>query len=148
MNDETYNNSLSNILHNTRGDISEIIEFDSHLIKENLPIEEIDESPNHSDNRSKIRKVAAIIAVRSIQNPSTETQSTIGRQMGSPWAQDHRLMALGLPDIHFPDQRGLLGGDILTEKRKVTINGETFEVELEPVGDSWKATVEGETFHI
>ncbi|MBS72101.1 MAG: acetyl-CoA carboxylase biotin carboxyl carrier protein subunit [Thermoplasmata archaeon] len=50
--------------------------------------------------------------------------------------------------MHFPDQRGLLGGDILTEKRKVTINGETFEVELEPVGDSWKATVEGETFHI
>ncbi len=101
MNDGTYNNSLSNILHNTRGDISEIIEFDSHLIKENVPIEEIDESPNHSDNRSKIRKVAAIMAVLSIQNHSTETQSTIGRQMGSPWAQDHRLMALGLPGYSF-----------------------------------------------
>lgn len=35
-------------------------------------------------------------------------------------------------------------GDI----RKVTINGETFEVELEPDGDSWKATVEGEEFAI
>ena len=32
------------------------------------------------------------------------------------------------------------------EIRKVTINGETFEVELEADGNSWKATVEGETF--
>ena len=101
MNDETYNNSLSNILHSTRGDLSEIIEFDSHLIKENVSIEEDDESPNYSDNRSKIRKVAAIMAVLSIQKPTTQTQSTIGRQMGSPWAQDHRLTASGLPGYAF-----------------------------------------------
>jgi|TARA_Y100000310_G_C20481644_1_gene714964 biotin carboxyl carrier protein len=30
----------------------------------------------------------------------------------------------------------------------VTIDGETFEVDLEPDGNSWKATVEGETFTI
>lgn len=34
------------------------------------------------------------------------------------------------------------------EMRKVTINGEIFEVELEPDGNNWKATVEGETFII
>ena len=34
------------------------------------------------------------------------------------------------------------------EKRTVTIDGETFEVDLEPDGNSWKATVEGETFTI
>ncbi len=30
----------------------------------------------------------------------------------------------------------------------MTIDGETFEVDLEPDGNSWKATVEGETFTI
>ena len=34
------------------------------------------------------------------------------------------------------------------EKRTVTIDGEAFEVDLEPDGNSWKATVEGETFTI
>ena len=37
---------------------------------------------------------------------------------------------------------------MLGEMRKVTINGEIFEVELEPDGNNWKATVEGETFII
>ena len=36
----------------------------------------------------------------------------------------------------------------MPEKRKVTIDGENFEVEIEPDGDGWKATVEGETFNI
>ena len=36
----------------------------------------------------------------------------------------------------------------LGDKRKVTINGEVFEVELEPDGNNWKATVEGESFII
>ncbi|HJL58897.1 MAG TPA: biotin/lipoyl-containing protein [Candidatus Thalassarchaeaceae archaeon] len=34
------------------------------------------------------------------------------------------------------------------DKRTVTIDGQTFEVDLEPDGNSWKATVEGETFVI
>jgi len=36
----------------------------------------------------------------------------------------------------------------LGDKRTVTIDGQTFEVDLEPDGNSWKATVEGETFVI
>ncbi len=46
------------------------------------------------------------------------------------------------------EQKDLHGGEILGEIRKVTINGEIFEVELEPEGNNWKATVEGETFII
>ena len=34
------------------------------------------------------------------------------------------------------------------EKRKVTVDGETFEVDLERVANIWKATVEGHTFEI
>jgi biotin carboxyl carrier protein len=34
------------------------------------------------------------------------------------------------------------------EKRKVTIDGETFEVDLERQGSLWKATVDGQTFEI
>jgi|TARA_B100001996_G_scaffold106223_1_gene80016 biotin carboxyl carrier protein len=37
---------------------------------------------------------------------------------------------------------------MMGEIRKVIINGEEFEVELEQNGDSWTATVEGETFEI
>lgn len=34
------------------------------------------------------------------------------------------------------------------ETRKVTVNGEEFEVELEQNGDNWTATVAGKTFEI
>ena len=34
------------------------------------------------------------------------------------------------------------------ETRKVIVNGEEFEVELEQDGESWKATVGGQTFDI
>ena len=33
-------------------------------------------------------------------------------------------------------------------KRRVSVDGEEFEVELEQDGDMWKATVEGKTFEI
>ena len=36
----------------------------------------------------------------------------------------------------------------MSETHKVTINGEVFEVKLEPDGNSWKAIVEGETFNV
>jgi biotin carboxyl carrier protein len=36
----------------------------------------------------------------------------------------------------------------LGEKRRVTIDGETFEVDLERQGAVWKATVEGQTFEV
>ena len=34
------------------------------------------------------------------------------------------------------------------EKRRVTIDGETFEVDIERQGAVWKATVEGQTFEV
>jgi biotin carboxyl carrier protein len=36
----------------------------------------------------------------------------------------------------------------MSETRKVTVNGEEFEVELEQDGDNWIATVAGKTFEI
>ena len=36
----------------------------------------------------------------------------------------------------------------MSETRKVTVNGEEFEVELEQDGDNWIATVGGKTFEI
>jgi len=36
----------------------------------------------------------------------------------------------------------------MSETRKVIVDGEEFEVELEQDGDMWKATVEGKTFEI
>lgn len=37
---------------------------------------------------------------------------------------------------------------IMSEVRKVIVDGEEFEVELEQDGEMWKATVEGKTFEI
>ena len=37
---------------------------------------------------------------------------------------------------------------IMSETRKVIVDGEEFEVELEQDGEMWKATVEGKTFEI
>ena len=37
---------------------------------------------------------------------------------------------------------------IMSETRKVIVDGEEFEVELEQDGDMWTATVEGKTFEI
>mgnify|MGYP001988390231 CR=1 FL=1 len=37
---------------------------------------------------------------------------------------------------------------IMSEIRKVIVDGEEFEVELEQDGEMWKATVEGKTFEI
>ena len=36
----------------------------------------------------------------------------------------------------------------MSDTRKIIVNGEEFEVELEQDGELWKATVEGETFEI
>ena len=42
----------------------------------------------------------------------------------------------------------LLGGEKMGDIRKVIVNGEEFEVELEQDGENWTATVAGETFEI
>ena len=36
----------------------------------------------------------------------------------------------------------------MTEKRRVTVDGETFEVELSQDGDRWTATIDGQTFEV
>ena len=41
-----------------------------------------------------------------------------------------------------------LGGNGMSETRKIIVNGTEYEVELEGEGTSWRATVEGKTFEI
>ena len=41
-----------------------------------------------------------------------------------------------------------LGSEIMTETRKVIVDGTEFEVVIEGEGTSWSATVEGKTFQI
>ena len=36
----------------------------------------------------------------------------------------------------------------MTEKRRVTVDGETFEVELSQDGNKWTATIDGQTFEV
>ena len=36
----------------------------------------------------------------------------------------------------------------MSEKRRVTVDGETFEVELSQDGDRWTATIDGHTFEV
>ena len=43
---------------------------------------------------------------------------------------------------------GVLRGDSLTVKRKVTVDGETYEVELEKGEDSWKVNIDGTDFEV
>jgi biotin carboxyl carrier protein len=42
----------------------------------------------------------------------------------------------------------VVGGETVSEKRTVIIDGEEFEVELEPEGSGWTVKVGGETFQI
>ena len=46
------------------------------------------------------------------------------------------------------EQDALLGGEPMTDTRKVIVNGTEYEVELEGEGTQWKATVGGQTFEI
>jgi biotin carboxyl carrier protein len=44
--------------------------------------------------------------------------------------------------------RGVLLGDLMSDKRKVNVDGEDFEVSMEKEGDFWKVEVEGKIFSI
>ena len=44
--------------------------------------------------------------------------------------------------------RGVLLGDLMSDKRKVNVDGEDFEVSMEKEGDFWKVEVEGRVFSI
>ena len=39
-------------------------------------------------------------------------------------------------------------GENLSEKRKVTVDGEEFEVEIRPEGGSWEVSIEGRTYSV
>ncbi len=43
---------------------------------------------------------------------------------------------------------GALLGDLMSEKRKVTVDGEDFEVQIDRDGEIWKVVVGGKTFSI
>ena len=44
--------------------------------------------------------------------------------------------------------RGVLPGDLMSDKRKVKVDGEDFEVSMEKEGDFWKVEVEGKIFSV
>ena len=51
--------------------------------------------------------------------------------------------------IYFARVRvGALRGEIMAIKRRVTIDGETFEVELEKSDDCWKVSIDGSQFEV
>tara|TARA_Y100001960_G_C14068222_1_gene537723 strand:+ start:194 stop:529 length:336 start_codon:yes stop_codon:yes gene_type:complete len=100
MDEESYSNNLNKILQTARGPISEIENFETpnNLELSNIIVKK-DAISDESELRSKIRKLAAVMAVISISVEDSNLKSTIGRQLGSAWAQDHRLTAMGLPGI-------------------------------------------------
>ena len=97
MNEESYSHNLNKILQTARGAISEIEDFESN--NPELSNNVVNNEGEEIEERSKIRKLAAIMAVISIPQDDANFKSTIGRQLGSAWAQDHRLTAMGLPGI-------------------------------------------------
>jgi biotin carboxyl carrier protein len=46
------------------------------------------------------------------------------------------------------NQKEVHRGDLMSEKRKVTVDGEEFEIDIEKNGDSWNVEIEGKTFTI
>lgn len=105
MKDESYSDALSKILQSARGPLTDIEDFETSAPKtvsdspdENAEskIEDIDEDRYH------LRRLAAVMAVLSMQSVSgNKSQVNIGRQLGSAWAQDHRLSAMGLPGLAY-----------------------------------------------
>ena len=106
MEEDSYSNALSKILHDGRGPLNQIEEFDTPIppedSKENT--EQVIEKTDTiiTDNgRSELRRIAALMAVITMQTDAPDSQSKIGRQLGSAWAQAHRRSAMGLPNLTF-----------------------------------------------
>ena len=59
------------------------------------------QTEENSVDRTNLRRLAAVMAVLSMQADRSESKSDIGRQLGSAWAQDHRLSAMGLPGLAY-----------------------------------------------
>ena len=104
MEEESYSDALSKILQSARGPLTDIEDFD--LPKITVTSDSIDETvesqtEENSTDRTNLRRLAAVMAVLSMQAVRSESKSDIGRQLGSAWAQDHRLSAMGLPGLAY-----------------------------------------------
>lgn len=104
MEEESYSDALSKILQSARGPLTDIEDFD--LPKITVTSDSIDETvesqtEENGANRTNLRRLAAVMAVLSMQEVRSESKSDIGRQLGSAWAQDHRLLAMGLPGLAY-----------------------------------------------
>ena len=103
MEDESYSDALSKILQSARGPLTDIEEFEtpepttvSDSPDENAEAKTVD----IDEDRNRLRRLAAVMAVLSMQTVGgNKSQVDIGRQLGSAWAQDHRLSAMGLPGL-------------------------------------------------
>lgn len=100
MDDGSYSTNLNKIIQTARGPLTDIEDFQKgkNVEIQNIIIEE-QTTGDVSEVRSKLRKLAAIMAVLSIPKEESDVKASIGRQLGSAWAQDHRLTAMGLPGI-------------------------------------------------
>ena len=104
MEEESYSDALSKIIQSARGPLTDIEDFD--LPKITVTSDSIDETlesqtEDNSTDRTNLRRLAAVMAVLSMQAVRSESKSDIGRQLGSAWAQDHRLSAMGLPGLAY-----------------------------------------------
>ena len=104
MQEESYSDALSKILQSARGPLTDIEDFD--LPKITVTSDSIDETvesqpEENGADRTNLRRLAAVMAVLSMQAVRSESKSDIGRQLGSAWAQDHRLSAMGLPGLAY-----------------------------------------------
>ena len=104
MEEESYSDALSKILQSARGPLTDIEDFDTPKIT--VTSDSIDETvesqtEENGADRTNLRRLAAVMAVLSMQAVRSESKSDIGRQRGSAWAQDHRLSAMGLPGLAY-----------------------------------------------
>ena len=99
MNDDSYSGSLNKILQSARGPLTDIEEFENN-VESDKSITNIEiKKDNISDERTNLRKLAAIMAVLTIPIEEDHVKSKVGRQLGSAWAQDHRRTAMGLMSL-------------------------------------------------
>lgn len=105
MEKESYSDALSKILQSARGPLTDIEDFDTPdttIIPEPQEHTEESQTEDIGEGRTNLRRLAAVMAVLSMQaSGSTDSQANIGRQLGSAWAQDHRLSVMRLPGLAY-----------------------------------------------
>jgi hypothetical protein len=104
--DESYSSAMSRILQNARGPLEDIEEFETSEPAEPEPNTPTPPLIDPTDDRLAILRMAAIMAVLSMSDHAPATTLQVGRRLGTSWAQDHRLSAMGLPGLaHSTQQR-------------------------------------------